>query len=173
MISKEYAVALFELGNDLDKIESFSRELKSFVEIIDNNPDFMKLMTHPKLSTGEKKEMIDKIKTKDLDEDFIYFIYVLIDNGRFQELRDICDQYESLINVSSNIMVINAISSKELSKDEVKKITVVLEKKYHKTIKIIPSVDSSLLDGVRLEFEGKVLDTSYKATLNDLKSVLL
>jgi F-type H+-transporting ATPase subunit delta len=70
-------------------------------------------------------------------------------------------------------MVVDAISSAPLSKEHVALLTKQLELTYNKKIEIVAIVDENVLGGVRLEFNGKVLDSTLKTNLDDLKSNLI
>lgn len=172
MLSKEYALALFQYGEDLNKLNIFEEQFRILTEAIKDNDEIIKIITHPKLSVSEKKEILNNV-LKTLDQDMLYFCYVLIDNGRFDALLDIYDEFINLIKKSQNTMVVNVYSAAPLSQDKVLTLTNILRNKYNKNIEIIATLDEKVLGGVRLEFNGKVLDDTLKTNLDDLKSNLI
>lgn len=172
MLSKEYALAFYQYGNDLGKVEELINEFGLLVESIQSEPEFMRIITHPKLSNEEKKNIVGKI-TGSFDSDLQHFCFVLIDNGRFEHLEEIYEQFVLLNKEKQNIMVVDAISSAPLSKEHVALLTKQLELTYNKKIEIVAIVDENVLGGVRLEFNGKVLDSTLKTNLDDLKSNLI
>lgn len=172
MLSKEYALAFYQYGNDLEKVEVLEKEFGTLIEAINDEPEFMSMLSHPKLSNQEKKDIVHKVM-KDFDSDLLHFCYVLIDNGRFEALVEIYEQFVMLIKENQNIMVVHAKAGKELTEQHIADLTNMLELKYKKKIEIITLVDESVLGGVRLEFNGKVLDATLKTNLDDLKSNLI
>lgn len=171
MIQKEYATALFELGLEDNKVGALLEELTILKTVLSANPEYMKLLTHPKVSKSEKKELLGKV-LKNFSEAFTHFCYVLIDNSRFDVYEDLLEEYSALVHQSENRMVVRAISRVALKEADIKKLESQLSEEYKKSIEIIPIVDELVIDGIRLEFGGRVLDATLRANLNDLKSIL-
>ncbi|QVK21541.1 ATP synthase F1 subunit delta [Mycoplasmatota bacterium] len=172
MLSKEYALALFQLAEDLNKTKIFEEQFKVIIEAFKNDEDIMTIITHPKILASEKKEILGNV-LKSFDQDMLYFCYVLIDNGRFEALLGIYDEFISLIKKSQNTMVVNVFSAVPLSSDKVSELINILENKYNKNIEIVAYVNEKMLGGIRLEFDGLVLDDALKTNLDDLKSNLM
>ncbi len=172
MLSTEYALALFQHGDELNKLNIFEEQFKSLTEAIISNEEIIKIIAHPQVSVKEKKEILSNI-LKSFDKDMLHFCYVLIDNGRFEVLLDVYDEFVVLIKKSLNTMVVNVFSATTLSNDKVDELKNLLKKKYNKNIEIIATLDKKVLGGIRLEFEGKVIDSTLKTNLDDLKSNLM
>ena len=49
LVSQTYGEALFELAMEQDKIDVFTEEIDVISEVLAKNPDFSKLMNHPKI----------------------------------------------------------------------------------------------------------------------------
>ena len=54
LISKTYGEALFELAVEENKVDVFEQEISAILEILNQNPDFLQLLNHPKISKEEK-----------------------------------------------------------------------------------------------------------------------
>jgi len=172
MLSKEYALALFEHAKEINKVDVFVNDLSVMLNAFKKDSDIMRIMDHPKVSTSEKKDILNKI-ISDLDEGVLHFCYVLLDNGRFKDLFQIIDDYFLIVKESQNIMVVTATSAVELTAEEQNQIALNLEKKYGKKIEIIAIVNKNVIGGVKLEFDGKVLDDTLRMNIDDLKSNLM
>ena len=61
LVSKTYGEALFELAVEEGKEEEFLQEIESLKEILDANPDFGKLMNHPKILKEEKLKVVEEV----------------------------------------------------------------------------------------------------------------
>ncbi len=172
MLSKEYALALFDFSRDLNKLDLIFDEFKVFADSIKENDGFINIMSHPKINVGEKKELIKDI-LKSFDVDFKYFIYVLIDNGRFEIINIVYDEFVSLINKDNNIMVVKVFTKEKINSSKQDELKQKLESIHKKKIKLEPIVDNTVIGGIRLEFNGKILDDTFKRKLEDLKSKLV
>lgn len=172
MLGKEYALALFQFGEDLDKVSVFQEQFQTLVEVVKENQDLVEVLDHPLLKVEEKKSILSEA-LKQFDSDFVYFIYVVIDNGRFDVLKEMYNEYIKLMNEISNIMVVDVYHTPGMKLVEMSALKDKLEQQYQKTVELVLEQDDTLIDGFRLEFGGKVLDVSMRATLNELKSKLL
>ena len=172
MLSSEYALALFEHSIKQNKLGSIIEEFSSLVGVLEKEDDLIKLFSHPKVSKNEKKEMLKNILAT-FEEEFLHFCYVLVDNGRFDSILEIHEEFVKFIRKSKNLMIIEAYSLNKLSTEQLKAVSDLLGLKFKKNIEIINKIDQNVIGGIRLEFEGKVLDDTLRTNLNDLKSNLM
>ena len=59
-----------------------------------------------------------------------------------------------------------------LSKDQQRRLTQKLEQAFNRTVQATYTVDPSVLGGVVVEMDGKVLDGSLRQRYRDLKDVM-
>lgn len=168
LVAKRYAQALFEAGEDLSKTDEFYENLKSLDGILQEEPKLLDLLSHPKISKKEKKDLIDTIFEKNMVEEVRNFIYILIDKKREKNLPDILKIYEDLYYQDRGILRVVAVTAVPM-KDEAKdKLSQVLGSKLDKKIEIKNQIDKSIIGGVRLELEGKLIDGSIKGKLDSM-----
>jgi len=165
--SVQYAIALFGLAKEKKIEEKIEQDFKSLKKII--NEDATSFFLHPAFSKEEKKSVVDQLQYERL---LLDFLFVLIDNERFDLLDEILEAYHNLLIQQNNEMHVKVFSSKPLSDEQLSRIKEKLEKEYHRHIQFEPLVDLSLIAGYRLEFDGYELDTSVKTKLADLKQAL-
>ena len=115
--AKQYALAVFSLASEKNKIKEFATDLKAFVD--SQTDEINKFFRHPKISKLQKKETIDKTIKDQLLSDFLK---VLIDNNRFDLTESIYYAYKDLLNNMNKIMEVTVFSNKKLSKSNVEKI---------------------------------------------------
>lgn len=171
MVENEYAQAIYDLAKEENKIDIISECFVVVNKSIENN-DFMELFSSPKLTKEEKKNILTKVYGK-LDSLFLDFMYVLIDNNRFNRISYIYDYYNQLIKIEHNILHIEAYSVKELTKTQIDNLRKTLSSYYNgKTLEIENIVDPKLIGGVRIECNGKTLDVTLKKSLANMKDSL-
>ena len=61
LVSKTYGEALFELAVEEGREDAFLEEIMALKEILKENPDFNKLMNHPKILKEEKLSVLDQV----------------------------------------------------------------------------------------------------------------
>lgn len=172
-VSLQYANALFDLaGKDQQLIKLYLENLKVIEQSILNNSMFSKVLNHPKISKSEKKEIFQQVLSSQVDENLLYFIYVLVDNDRIDILNDIIDAYQYLIDQQNKIKHVTVYSKIQLTNEEITKLTSKLSDKLSSSVEIKNVIDESISGGIRLEYDGYVLDDTLTSKLNRLKSVL-
>lgn len=171
MVENEYAQAIYDLAKEDNKIDIINECFIVVNKSIEDN-DFMELLSSPKLTKEEKKNILTKVYGK-LDSLFLDFMYVLIDNNRFNRISYIYDYYNQLIKNEHNILHIEAYSVKELTKTQIDNLRKTLSSYYNgKTLEIENIVDPKLIGGVRIECNGKTLDVTLKKSLANMKDSL-
>lgn len=168
MLGTEYAHALFELSTDIDTIKN---NFDGLIEIIRLNPDFKKILESPVIKKNEKKGII-KSSFVNMDELFISFCYVIIDNDRFNIIDEIYNAFNQFVIEAKDIFVVNAYTSKPLTSKEEKELILTLQNRFKGSIKINNVIDKNALGGIRLEHNGESIDQTLKAQMHNLKALL-
>lgn len=172
MISNEYAKALFELANDYSQVEIIADNFKSFIEILKENQDYIKVLTYPTISSDDKKTSIVKV-LNGFNDTFIDFLKVLIDNNRFNQIFEIYHSFNKDYLKYQNIVKIKVISSKPLSKKEANELEERLREYYQgKRIMLENEIDEAIIGGVKLVTDEESLDLSVLNKLNRLKATI-
>jgi F-type H+-transporting ATPase subunit delta len=68
---------------------------------------------------------------------------------------------------------VNIYSNVSLSTENLAKIKKNLETKLMKKIKIISHIDDSIIGGIRIEYQGNVIDQTINSSLQAMKETLL
>ena len=169
MIEAEYSKALFELASDNAK--EILDELDVLIKAMDENPDVYQILEAPTISDTKKKDIIKNI-SKDMSDVLVRFLYVLIDNKRFNKIKGIREEYSLLVNSSIKVIDVLVTSKVALNKEQKNKLESLLASKLSKKVNIINVVDESLIGGIKCEYEGKLIDLTVRGKLNQIKSLL-
>ncbi len=171
MIEAEYAKAIYDLAVEEHKEEKFVSCFETIIESLKDN-DFQKVLTSPFIQSTEKKKIIEKIFSE-LEKTFVDFLYVLIDNHRFDRIDDIYDEYNRLLLEQRDIIKIEVHSAVPLNSMHMVHLIESLKEKYKdKKIELENIVDPTLIGGIQIISGGESLDISLKNSLNKLKEAL-
>ena len=69
-------------------------------------------------------------------------------------------------------MEIEAVTAVEMQEASMKRLETVLEDKFEKTIHLSNIVDPSIIGGVLLKLDEKVIDSSIKSQLIEMESMI-
>lgn len=170
MVEQEYAKALFELAQESNKLELYIDYFTAIVETV--KKDFYKLLTSPSIEKNEKKEVIKKVYHT-FDEDFLHFLFVLIDNNRISRIGTIFDEFMNFVLMDKNIVQVEVHSAVELNDKQIKHFENKLKERYNnKKLEIKNIVNPDLLGGIRIIANNEELDMSAKNHLNKIKETL-
>ncbi len=166
-VAFQYAEALFSLANEQNQVDSIFAGFKEIKEAFD--ADIYKFLIHPKVSKKDKKEILLKIVQNDLLRSYIF---VLIDNSRIELLEDTLMEFEKIVNNQNKMMKVQVFSKKSLTSEQVKQLVTNLEKRHNRKIELENIVDETIVGGLRIEFEGMILDDTINNYLHSLKANL-
>lgn len=166
MTSHEYALALFQSCTKSERaivVDWFHL----IEDIVEQTPDYLRLMTSPNITDEVKKTLLAEVFSG-APKSFLYFLYVLVDQDRFAILLEIAQCYQQYIYDEDDVMVVDVISAQTIPNDKQEELTNTLQTKFKKQIILIERVQPSLIGGIRLEFQGKVIDQSINTQVQRL-----
>lgn len=171
MLQNEYAKALYELALEENKENDFIEYFDALIKT-STNSEFYDILTSPFIDLTEKKKLIDLIYST-FDKTFLNFIYVLLENNRYNYIKDIFVEYSNLILEHNDIVKIQVISAYMLNSVELIKLTKSLQVKFvNKKIELENIIDEKLIDGIKIISNGQSIDMSLKNSLSKLKESL-
>lgn len=173
LVSKKYALALFEAGLDLGKVSEFEKELDFVEAVFLQENKLIQILGHPKIKRDEKKGLIDELFKGRLSLEIVNFLYILIDKRRESNILDIVDQYKVLFNEHENILKVVAMTAVPMEENLISKLATVLGNKLSKTVELTNEVDKSILGGVLLKFDNRIIDGTLKGELESLGKVIM
>ena len=165
-VAKRYAQALCESA--IDNIDEINENLALIDEVIFANPDFMTFFSHPIVSLKDKKETIDEALNGKVNEKALNFMHTLLDESRFDIFKTIYSVFQKEVDEIKNKQRVEVLSVIDLDEEEINKIKEKLNQKINKEIIITPKKDESILGGLVVKLEGKIIDLSLKTKFDDL-----
>lgn len=172
MVASEYGKALFELALEKNKSEIIEDNFNTFIAGLRNNPDYIKVLTYPRISNNQKKDSIKQIGSS-FDIIFKNFLYVIIDNQRMSDIYTIYEEYTNCLLENRNILNVSIISPEKLSSKQENELIAQLTKFYQgKKIEVSNIIDSSLIGGIKVIANGEALDLSLQHKLEQLKATI-
>ena len=87
-MNKGYARAFFEIATEDNVLNECKESFDAFVTILKEEKEFSLVLNSPKIKLQEKKDLI-KNSFKNCSEDFILFLFVVLDNDRIANIEQI------------------------------------------------------------------------------------
>jgi F-type H+-transporting ATPase subunit delta len=163
----QYSEALFSLALDEKKLDKVLSDFELFTSSLDE--EIYTFLNHPKITKNDKKEIVSKAISNSLLKNFIN---VLIDNSRIDLLEDTLSEFKKLFDNQHKVLKVTVYSNKVLSDKQKANLIESLETKNNRKVELNNVVDSKIVGGLRLEYEGMVLDDTINNYLHNLKTNL-
>lgn len=170
--SKEYASALFDLAVDSHTEDETQSVLHQVRDTLVGIPDALATLASPAIPKKERLALLEQAWKNVLPEHVMGFLQVLCSNGHIRELNDCVETFDDLLNTARKLATATVVSAVELTDAEKNELQKALEKRLGRTIRLECSVDASLLGGLVVTVEGKVMDGSLKHRLHEIKEVM-
>lgn len=174
LISKTYGDALFELAVEKQTEEEMLAEVETVSEVLDTNPDFSKLMNHPKILKEEKLKVLEEVFKGRVSDDLSGFLTIIVKKDRFSEIEEIFSYFISKVKEHKGIGVAHVTTPLSLTDEQKKSIEEkLLETTSYDKMEIHYGVDEGLIGGMVIRIGDRVVDSSIQTKLEELKRQLL
>jgi len=115
-------------------------------------------------------ELIKGKDKKELDQILDNFIREIINAGFSSKFDLILENFNKVWNEKNNEVEAKIVSARELEKSEQNFIiTMIKEKTKAKKVSLDMKIDRLIIGGMKIEYNGKVLDLSFREKLKQLK----
>ncbi len=170
--SKEYAQALFALSCEENSTELYLSALKSVKEIIIQNPKYLEFLSYPSILISERVSAIKSAFSENVPKNVLNFLCLLCEKGHITSFKETVAEFDQLYKEANRIISAEVTSAVELNDTQKQRLTQKLEKLYGCKVNISCSLDKSLLGGVTVKVDGKIIDSSLKHRLKSIKEVI-
>ena len=173
LISKTYGDALFELAVEESKVDVLLEEIQQLQEILKKNSDFGKLMAHPKIIKEEKLQVAENVFKGRISDELMGFLLIIISKDRYQEIDEILEYFVTEVKKYKGIGVATVTTAVPLKEEQCKKIEQkLLDTTDYKKMEMHYQVDAALIGGMVIRIGDRVVDSSIKTKLQNMKKSL-
>lgn len=171
-LSREYAEALFALAAENDQTKAYLEALDTAADLLADHPAYVELLCCPTISRNERDGLLAQTFGQILPEQVLAFIQLLCAHGRIRSLSDCVEEYRLLYQTAVAMSTAQVTSAVPLTEDEKKQLAQTLSARFGRTVTLQCAVDESLLGGMVVHVDGKVLDGSLRGRLHAVKEVM-
>ena len=172
--AERYSLALFELSEENNLLKQIEEQSLSVLNLIDQSKDFFYLIKDPTTSREDLSKVINTIaENNKFDNLFRNFLNFLIQKRRFFFIERILKSFIEICSKKRGELTAKLKSAKELSNDEIKKITDELSRNFSSKIKLNYKHDESLIGGLVIQVGSTMVDTSIKNKLQQIENRMI
>ncbi len=172
--STVYGLALFELAGEKGKLEELYPQVVTVRDSIVQNPEIISLFDNPQVTVSEKKEIVEKIFKGRVDDMITGCIITAVEKRRYDDIIPLLEYYISAYKEEKHIGILHVTSAYELDADTKKKIeNRIISVTDYVSLEADYTVDKSIIGGLVLRIGDRVVDSSIKRSLEELKTGLM
>jgi len=167
-----YAKAIYEIADEENFINEIFNDMIRIKQLNRDSSDFKNLLSNSIIDSFDKKKAILSLleKNNSITEKLLD---LLIHNKRVAIISDIANSFIQLYNKNNNIKEAVVITASPIEKDLEKRILSQIKIPAAKSITLTNLIDSSIIGGFIIRYDGKEYNASIKQKLKNLKTELI
>ena len=174
LVSTTYGEALFELAVEEGREEEFLSEVAQLKSLLDENPDFGKLMNHPKILKEEKLKVLEEVFGGRISKELLGFLHLVVSKDRYGDIDAILDFFISEVKKLKCIGIAYVTTAADLNEAKKKEIEAkLLATTSFQKMEMHYQVDEDLIGGMVIRIGDRVVDSSVRTKLFELQRELL
>ena len=172
--AERYSLALYELSNESNLLDVVEQHSLAIINLINSCKDFNNLIKDPTVTRDSLNQVIKKVTDHfSFEVLFKNFLSFLISKRRFFYVQKILKNFNEICSEKKGEIKAEIKSAKNLTQDEINKITQELSSNFKSEIKLNYTHDQSLIGGLVVQIGSTMIDTSIKKKLQQLETRMI
>src|SRR5215213_3575774 len=168
-----YAKSLLELANESNQTEAINGDLQALREAMESDRSFEQFFRNPSISDAERLEVLNKALSGGGSQLLKNFLGVLGAHGRLGILADVAGAYDDLLGEQLGKIEVDVTVPQRLSPEQLEQVRQRVSEALKKDAVIHQYVDESIIGGLILRVQDKLIDASVKNQLRAMREQLL
>jgi F-type H+-transporting ATPase subunit delta len=172
-VAGRYASALFDLANESGKAADVERDLAAFRGLMNESPDLVRLVRSPVISAEDQSRALAAILEKaGIGGLASNFLKLVAKNRRLFAVEDIIKAFQALAAKARGEVTAEVTSAVPLNDAQTAALKETLKASVGKDVTLQARVDPAILGGLIVKVGSRMIDSSLKTKLQNLKVVL-
>jgi F-type H+-transporting ATPase subunit delta len=168
-IANPYARALYDYSVEQNIMHQVTGDFLNLEVFLEKAPDLMEYLVSPVISVKQKEEILNKTLKSQLNSETFKFLMVLVKRDRIYLLSAVITRYLELIYKTASIKMVEVSTAHAFTpSQEYLLIKQLKELTNSRGIKLVITLDSSLIGGFLIKTNSKVIDFTIKNQLENL-----
>ena len=172
--ASRYSLALYELAHESNLLTQIEENSTALLNLISKNKDFNNIIKDPTLNRNALTKIVNLISENfKLENLFKNFLGFLIQKRRFFYVEKILKSFNEICSEKRGELKAEINSAKELTQNEINKITEELSSNFKSKIKLNYNHEPSLIGGLVVQVGSTMIDTSIKKKLQQIETKMI
>ncbi len=173
ILARRYSDALFSVGQKRNMLETLASELDDFVGFLKINKKIHDFFMSPLINIDRKKEIIEKVFSKEFSVQMIGFLNLLLDKHRQMHIEIINKLFQKEIKKFKGEIDVAVTSAVSMDEEDLGSVKSHLEKSLNKQVSLSLKKDPSIIGGLVVQVGNTVYDASISGVLGRIRNTLL
>jgi F-type H+-transporting ATPase subunit delta len=168
-----YATALIELANERQLTQPIAEDLGGLKQVLTEIPTFRAFLADPSIGDTERSEVLKKVFAGKVQPLLEHFLDVLAAKGKLGHLDQIADAYDELLEHQKGKIEVDLTVAQKLTPEQVEHARERISAALTKDAIVHVYVDESIIGGLVLRVQDRLIDASIKTQIKLLREQLL
>ena len=168
-VAVPYARALFDFSVEKNIMHQITADFQNLDIFFNESKELVTYLNNPIISQKAKREILEKTLKSQLNIETFKFLMVLVDRDRINFLSAIINNYLELVYQAASIKLVEVSTASEFTDSQketlIQKLKVLTSAR---EIKLITTINPSLIGGFLIQTESKIIDFTVKNRLQQL-----
>lgn len=175
VLARRYAKVLFKLSKHRKLSDVIKSDLETMAHLYSTHPKWYEILNSPRAQAHIKNKMISSLGKKRIIHGYVEALLLMLSQySRMCLITPILKYYKQEIDSANDVCRVDVILSAEhLEKDLNDTISQAIKNILDKKVIINYSIDKTLIAGIVIKIDNRIIDGSIKKELEIIKKRLL
>jgi len=168
-VAVPYARALFDFSVEKNIMHQITADFQNLDIFFNESKELSAYLNNPIINQKAKREVLEKTLKSQINIETFKFLMVLVDRDRINVLSAIINNYLELVYEAASIKMVEVSTASEFTNSQKETLIQKLkELTSAREIRLITTIDPSLIGGFLIQTESKIIDFTVKNQLQQL-----
>ena len=163
-----YGGSLYDLAAEEQQAGLIGLQMREIRTLFAQNPDYIRLLQEPSIPLKTRQDLIEEAFGSQAHRYLVSYLKLLCERGLLREYAGSCQEYTRRYHLDHGIAEAVVTSAVPLTGEQTQSLTARLEKLSGKKISLTCKIDPSVIAGLRVELEGRLLDGTAAGRIQDI-----
>jgi len=168
-VAVPYARALFDFSVEKNIMHQITADFQNLESLFNESEELTAYLNNPVVSQKAKREVLAKLLKSQINTETFKFLMVLIDRDRINLLNAVINNYLELVYQTASIKMVEVSTASAFTNSQKDTLIQKLKELTNaREIRLVTTVDPTLIGGFLIKTESKVIDFTVKNQLQQL-----
>jgi len=168
-IATPYARALYDFSVEQNIMHQVTADFQNLEVFLSKTPELTKYLNNPIISLKQKEQILTNILKSQLNSETFKFLMVLVKRDRISLLSSIISRFLELVYQTASVKMIEVSTAFPFTTlQKLNLIKKLKELTNAREVRLVVTLDSSLIGGFLIKTNSKVIDFTIKHQLENL-----